>query len=159
MKKRESLMLMMELMIAIVIFLLASSVCLFLFARAHTANKESRELSAAALEERNIAELVSSAKNLVDAGQLIASAYPEAEQSSTGSGITVRLAFDKDLQPIYAGSNSAYLLTAELTWDGEMLATRQHFYSTGSSGSITGKSVYDLDTRTVPPGAEGGEES
>ena len=78
MRKRESFMFLIELMISILIFFLIAAICVLIFSRAHRMNRSSRELNAAAQAEENIAEIVSGAESIQDAESLIKGAYPNA---------------------------------------------------------------------------------
>jgi hypothetical protein len=78
-RRRESFLFLIELVMAVLIFFTAAAICISVFARAHVLNRSSRELAAAVSAEKNIAELLSTADSPEDAEKLIADAYPDAE--------------------------------------------------------------------------------
>ncbi|MGN0363842.1 MAG: hypothetical protein ACI4ET_13520 [Bilifractor sp.] len=175
MRKRESMIFLIELMIAILIFFMAASVCLLIFAKAHKMNRASQELTAASLAEQNVAELIRSAESLEDAREEIADAYPGAvftDQDETDANqdadiqqgtdtekhadfkqdTELIIPFDSDLQP--AEGEGAYQLTGALQEKGGMLYAELHFYSLDEDGKVSGTSVYDLNVRCAEAGSD-----
>ena len=161
MKERNSFLFLMELMISILIFFLAASICLLVFSDAHKMNRASRELTAAALAEKNIAELIGSAGDLADAGEKISGAYPQAVLSagseegtdSAGEGASLVISFDRKFQSVR--EKGVYQLRAEIGEDGGMIRAEMHFYPVDADGNISGDSVYDLTVRNAATAAEG----
>ena len=157
MKERNSFLFLMELMISILIFFLAASICLLVFSDAHKMNRASRELTAAALAEKNIAELIGSAGDLAE----ISGAYPQAVLSSgseegtdsAGEGASLVISFDRKFQSVR--EKGVYQLRAEIGEDGGMIRAEMHFYPVDADGNISGDSVYDLTVRNAATAAEG----
>ncbi|MDD6685126.1 MAG: hypothetical protein PUE47_04975 [Lachnospiraceae bacterium] len=79
MRRRESFLFLIELVMAVLIFFIAAAICVSVFTRAHVLNRSSRELTAAVSAEKNIAELLSASESPEDAKKLITDAYPNAE--------------------------------------------------------------------------------
>ncbi|MCC6094039.1 MAG: hypothetical protein LIV24_03295 [Eubacterium sp.] len=150
MRKRESMIFLIELMIAILIFFMAASVCLLIFAKAHKMNRASQELTAASLAEQNVAELIRSAESLEDAREEIEDAYPEAVFTVKDTEMTIP--FDSDLQP--AEGEGTYQLTGALQEKGGMLYAELHFYTLDEDGKVSGTSFYDLNIRSAEAGSD-----
>lgn len=169
MKKRESFLFLIELMISILIFFVVAAICLLIFSKAHRMNCSSQELNLASRAEANLAELISSAVSMEEAEKLIREAFPEAEFSDqTGEDQTgedqagepdVSLVIPYDSQLKQTEKRASYQLTAVIHAENGMVHADMHFYPVDRKGQNTGDSVYDLAIRSVIPDTWEGETS
>ncbi|MGO5315424.1 hypothetical protein ACTQ1O_13635 [Bilifractor sp. LCP21S3_A7] len=174
MKKRESFLFLIELMISILIFFVVAAICLLIFSKAHRMNCSSQELNLASRAEANLAELISSAGSMEEAEKLIREAFPEAEFSDqTGKeqagedqigedraeGPDVSLVIPYDSQLKQTEKRASYQLTAVIHTENGMVHADMHFYPVDRKGQNTGDSVYDLAIRSVIPDTWEGETS
>lgn len=169
MKKRESFLFLIELMISILIFFVVAAVCLLIFSKAHRMNRSSQELNLASRAEANLAELISSAGSMEEAEKLIREAFPEAEfsdhtgEDQTGEdraeGPDVSLVIPYDSQLKQTEKRASYQLTAVIHAENGMVHADMHFYPVDRKGQNTGDSVYDLAIRSVIPDTWEGETS
>lgn len=164
MKKRESFLFLIELMISILIFFVVAAICLLIFSKAHRMNRSSQELNLASRAEANLAELISSAGSMEEAEKLIREAFPEAEFSDqTGEdradGPDVSLVIPYDSQLKQTEKRASYQLTADIHTENGMVHADMHFYPVDRKGQNTGDSVYDLAIRSVMPDTWEGETS
>lgn len=169
MKKRESFLFLIELMISILIFFVVAAICLLIFSKAHRMNRSSQELNLASRAEANLAELISSAGSMEEAEKLIREAFPEAEfsdqtgEDQTGEdraeGPDVSLVIPYDSQLKQTEKRASYQLTADIHTENGMVHADMHFYPVDRKGQNTGDSVYDLAIRSVIPDTWEGETS
>lgn len=174
MKKRESFLFLIELMISILIFFVVAAICLLIFSKAHRMNCSSQELNLASRAEANLAELISSAGSMEEAEKLIREAFPEAEFSDqTGEDRAgedqagedqagepdVSLVIPYDSQLKQTEKRESYQLTAVIHAENGMVHADMHFYPVDRKGQNTGDSVYDLAIRSVIPDTWEGETS
>ena len=179
MKKRESFLFLIELMISILIFFVVAAVCLLIFSKAHRMNRSSQELNLASRAEANLAELISSAGSMEEAEKLIREAFPEAEfsdQTEEGQAgkdqaeeeqarkdqaeePSVSLVIPYDSQLKQTEKRAAYQLTADIHTENGMVHADMHFYPVDRKGQNTGDSGYDLAIRRVIPDTWEGETS
>ena len=164
MKKRESFLFLIELMISILIFFVVAAICLLIFSKAHRMNCSSQELNLASRAEANLAELISSAGSMEEAEKLIREAFPEAEFSDqTGEDQAgepdVSLVIPYDSQLKQTEKRAYYQLTAVIHAENGMVHADMHFYPVDRKGQNTGDSVYDLAIRSVIPDTWEGETS
>lgn len=169
MKKRESFLFLIELMISILIFFVVAAVCLLIFSKAHRMNRSSQELNLASRAEANLAELISSAGSMEEAEKLIREAFPEAEFSDQteeeqagkdqAEGPDVSLVIPYDSQLKQTEKRASYQLTAVIHAENGMVHADMHFYPVDRKGQNTGDSVYDLAIRSVIPDTWEGETS
>lgn len=179
MKKRESFLFLIELMISILIFFVVAAVCLLIFSKAHRMNRSSQELNLASRAEANLAELISSAGSMEEAEKLIREAFPEAEFSDQTEeeqagkdqaeeeqarkdqaeepGVSLVIPYDSQLKQ--TEKRASYQLTADIHTENGMVHADMHFYPVDRKGQNTGDSVYDLAIRSVMPDTWEGETS
>ena len=149
MKKRESFLFLIELMISILIFFGIAAICLLVFSKAHRMNRSSQELNTASRAEANVAELVISAGSIPEAEERIKEVCPEAEFSDLreDKGVSLVIPYDSSLK--LTKKRAAYQLTAVIREESGMIHADMHFYPVDEKGQRTGESVYDLATRNV----------
>ncbi|MGN8738816.1 hypothetical protein [Bilifractor sp. HCP3S3_D3] len=179
MKKRESFLFLIELMISILIFFVVAAICLLIFSKAHRMNRSSQELNLASRAEANLAELISSAGSMEEAEKLIREAFPEAEFSDQTEeeqagkdqaeeeqarkdqaeepGVSLVIPYDSQLKQ--TEKRASYQLTADIHTENGMVHADMHFYPVDRKGQNTGDSVYDLAIRSVIPDTWEGETS
>lgn len=95
-KKSKSGLFLMELIVIILFFSLASTVCIQLFVKSHLLGKETKELNHSVLQAQNIAESF-----LGSSGEVshLLTCFPEAFVSNNSLGeFEIYLMYDKDFQ-------------------------------------------------------------
>lgn len=108
---RSSSIFLIELILAIFFFSLASAVCVQIFVKSHLLSQSSQQLNFAVRECGSVAELLTTADGLSHFGLQLASLYPQAEQSDFP---TVTLYYDRQFCPCDS-HNAIYRLTFTLT--------------------------------------------
>lgn len=109
----------LELIIAILFFSIASAACVQIFVRSHVLSQDAQALNMAVSECTGAAEIVRSCDDPGEAADIFTGLYSEAVVGEDGESITVY--YDSELQP--SGSeNAAYEMTVQLAESGGMLA-------------------------------------
>ena len=112
----------MELILAIVFFAMASAICIQLFAKSYVLSNASADLSMA----------VASAQSAAESFQ----AYPHNAKSLTDlGGITIGYQYDADWQPVLDGVQGAYRVTLSYTAENSNLLTANIAVYTAQSSS------------------------
>ncbi len=119
-----------EMMIAILFFSIASSLCLRFFTKAHLLSQSAADLNFAIFQVESVMEILNTAPT---EDTLLSKAFPDADILSNGADIY----YDKDHQPCDS-QNSAYTLHVIKTIDGSMCRISLNMIA-GST------SVYTLD--------------
>lgn len=117
-RTQASSLFLLEFILAILFFSIASAVCLQLFTKAHTFSRDAQKLHLAVGECGNAAELFRACGSVEEAKALIAEQYPLALASSEEDLVT--LCFDGDMLPC-AASQAVNLLLIRFSQDGRML--------------------------------------
>ena len=104
-RSRSSSLFLMELIIAILVFAIASAVCVQIFVASHKLSTQASELNAAVDEASSIAEIVNASSGISEAEELISAAYPDADVDLTEEGGML----SADIG-IYSGSEEIYHL-------------------------------------------------
>lgn len=119
-RARSSSLFLLELIIAILFFTIASAVCVQLFVKSHNLSQDSQELDFAVNEACSIAETVQtcdSEKSIADAVQNI---YPDSDVSRSAGGTNCMICFDSSFTSCRQDdSDYAYCMETSLkTSDG-----------------------------------------
>lgn len=136
---RRSSLFLLELMLAILLFILAATICVQVFVKSHTISKKSTELTQAVLAATSVAEILRSDESYSD---ILFQVYPFAEETNDQFCIY----YDSDWQHTNA-SNGSYALILNTNID-------EH-YLTGniSVQNISEKEnyIYQLETKKYIP--------
>ena len=116
-RAKSSSLFLVELILAILFFSIASAVCVQFFVKSHLLSRDARELNVAVTEVSNAAELINAADNTSSVLEMIQSEYPECN-SKKPSRILVY--FDQDFSGC-GEKDAAYLLHIELSEEKSML--------------------------------------
>ena len=143
-RARSSSLFLLELIIAILFFSIASAVCVKIFAEAHTLNQESQIRTWSANECASISEIICTSKSVDAAYDTICKAYPQVavsngiedgnggtsgdlmelseeerlQQLASGQAIGLTIGFDKDFEQA-ALSEAEYAVYVAIYTDGE----------------------------------------
>lgn len=137
-KNSSSSLFLMELIIAILFFSLASTVCIQLFVKAHLLTEKSVNLNQSILWTQNLAEgFLNSNGDLAGMKELF------DEKSELGEN-HISLYFDSDWIPVAAGTDSArYEIKLQLTESNTSLVTAQ-IVSTDLKQTAETEPIYSL---------------
>lgn len=107
----------LELILAILFFSIASAVCVQIFVKSHLLSQNARELNMSVTEVSNIAELINASDNSSSAVSLIQSEYPDSVISGESN---IYIFYDKDFIPCKE-KDAFYCLKADFTQEASML--------------------------------------
>ena len=135
-RAKSSSLFLLELILAILFFSIASAVCVQFFVKSHLLSQESRELQVSANEVSSVAELISTSSDEQAAIDLICSEYPGAQTSDTDK---VTVFYDEDFSKS-AQKDAVYVLNITLTREDFMLNAEMSMQKLKD-----GKDIYSLD--------------
>jgi hypothetical protein len=133
--KRSSLFL-LELIVAILFFALAASVCVRFFVRAHNTSEDSSVLTSGVMQASSVAELIRYDGDIEDS---LSQEFPDG-QVTVGSNFTFTIYYDENWQECQEESG-AYVLTVECSQDGNMRVGEI------SVDEVSGSHIYDLEVK------------
>ncbi len=142
-RANASSLFLMELILAILFFSLACSVCVPLFVKSHLLSNESRTLNYASNQCSNAAELLSASGSLDQFGSLLAEQYPDLEQTDTGWTV-----FYDDRFGACTRQDAAWCMALSCTEESGMLTA--DITVSGLSGNQSGQEVYTLFVKHHP---------
>ncbi|NLD20547.1 MAG: hypothetical protein GX663_09970 [Clostridiales bacterium] len=126
-RARSSSLFLLELIISILFFSIASAICVQLFVKSHTLNTHAQELDFAVNECCSIAEIITSEDSREQIQDTMNVLYPDG------------LYFDKDYNPC-SEKSAYYVITVDMTADGSLLQ--------GSiAASHKDKTIYSLEIK------------
>ena len=131
---RRSTLFLMELIMAILLFSLAAAVCVQVFVKSHTIEKESTALTKAVFASSSVAEIFRSSD---DYEELLLAEFPQAISENDGYLIY----YDEDFSPVV--SDGTYCL--KFTTDTEDNFVTGHISVYPSSGESD--VIYELDLK------------
>jgi len=143
-RAKASSLFLLELILAILFFSIASAVCVQIFVKSHLLSSDAQALNMAVSECSGAAEVILSSKDEHDAAALLKSAYPDGSFSESDGGVTssVFLAYyDEDLAPC-GKSAASYEMTVQLIKEDHML---QASISMTSLDDPEDANIYALD--------------
>lgn len=135
-RANASSLFLLELILAILFFSIASAVCVQIFVKSHLLSQDARELNMSVTEVSNIAELINASEDTSSAVSLIQSEYPDAVISGESK---IHIYYDKDFIPCKE-KNAFYCLKADFTQEASMLTGNLDM-----TGLESEKSIYSLD--------------
>ena len=110
----------LELVISILFFSLASAVCIQLFAESYSKSKSARQLSQAANASSTVAETVLSSQSGEELISLLRSIYPQGEISRTEAGFSLKSPLEDTRLTIKTDVRQTdRMLTAEISVEDE----------------------------------------
>lgn len=147
MKHSKSSLFLMELIIAILFFSLASAVCIQLFARSHILSRETVDQNNAITQAQNLAESWYAAEGRLDAMQL----PTDSVRSSDGTGVFT--VYDSEWNSIGKNSPSGISYVAELTLLPDSSASGL-LYAAVVVYSCADPDVWNPDSHSFTPDSE-----
>lgn len=148
MKHSRSSLFLMEMIIAILFFSLASAVCIQLFARSHLLSTRTVNQNYAVIWAQNLAESYLSLEGDLDAVQAL---FPESERTGTDA---LRLSFDSDWE-LTTATNAAYYATLLNTPEADSGISEAEITLTASDADSP---IYSLTVRHHVPERRGDHE-
>ena len=136
---RRSTLFLMELMMAILLFSLAATVCVQVFVKSHTLEKESTDLSHAVFASSSVAEIF---RNSDDYTVLLKKEFPLAKSDER----SLQIFYDKEWEPV-AESEAEYQLLFVTDRDTDLVTGR----ITVSSISADVSAIYELQVNKYVP--------
>lgn len=137
-RAQSSSLFLLELILAILFFSLASAVCVQFFVKSHLLSRDARNLNYAVNECSGIAEIVNASDGTADALAFIQQLY---ENAKTDGPSSIRVYYSDEFTPCSPADSSYSLLTA-LTEEDEMLTADISMTETAS-----GSPIYQLTVR------------
>ena len=130
-RPRSSSLFLMELILAILFFSVASAVCVQFFVKSHLLSQDSNALNHAANECANVAEVLDTAETVADGITLLNHLYPDnaytdnsQDNPSTEAEITIY--YDENFLPCGAEA-SMYTLSLYIQHSGQMMTADMEF--------------------------------
>lgn len=141
-RARSSSLFLMELILAILFFSVASAVCVQIFVTSHMLSNNSRALNYGVNECASLAEIIDTADGIEDCLLLLKKAYPGGTFSGSGTAAEADLLFCYDDSFSFCGKeNSSYTLSLHLSQADHTLTARMDF------SEASGESIYQLETK------------
>lgn len=134
-RPKSSSIFLMEFILAVLFFSVASAVCVQFFVKSHVLSQRSQTLAHAVSECSSIAEICRTSESLADAEALLADEYPTLEK-----GNTILLYFDDEFAPCDQESATSKL-ELSLSQDEQMLSIHMNVCATTDEALI-----YELET-------------
>lgn len=124
-RAKSSNLFLLELILAILFFSLASAVCVQFFVKSHILSRDAQRLNHAVNACSGIAEIVNTSGGTEDAVNVITTLYPDSsvtasEENGDMPSVSVRVFYDEAFMPC-AEADSFYVLQAVLWEQGKML--------------------------------------
>ena len=140
-KTQSASLFMMELILAILIFSLASALCVQFFVKAHTLSGDAKALDFGCEATGSVADVIRSSDSLKDAENTFDELYPSALVEAEDNGVVISLYYDGEFENCDP-EDAAYTLETALSDSGEMLLGDMTFTDTDS-----GSSIYTLEVK------------
>lgn len=120
-RAKSSSLFLLELILAILFFSIASAVCVQIFVKSHLLSADAQALNLAVSECSGAAEIISASNGTDDSAALLREAYPEGILSEQETACVFHVYYDEDMQPC-AEKAAAYQMTILLAEEGTMLS-------------------------------------
>lgn len=115
-RAHASSLFLLELILAILFFSVASAVCVRFFVKAHVLSEQAQELNMAVYETSGIAEIVGKSDSMEEAFLLISDHFP----ALSGDASAFTLYYDADFTPC-ASDQAAYVIHTALSEENRLL--------------------------------------
>lgn len=141
-RARSSSLFLMELILAILFFSVASAVCVQFFVKSHLLSKQSHDMNYAINECSNVAEILNAADGTAKSEMLLKKMYPEGYSD-------MAIYYDKDFLPCDPDS-AAYVLTLQMQETDDMLEADMQmeiFDPESGQPSADEDIIYELSTK------------
>lgn len=134
-RPRSSSLFLMELILAILFFSIASAVCVQFFVKSHLMNHDSNALNHAVNECASAAEIIETADDITDSMEMLRRLYPNGVYSDNRLII-----YYSDTFTACSETDAVYLLTLQIEKSGQMLSADMKF-------SEDADIIYELNTK------------
>lgn len=134
-RPRSSSLFLMELILAILFFSIASAVCVQFFVKSHLLSHDSNALNHAANECAGAAEIIEAADDITDSIEMFRRLYPNGAYSDNQLVI-----YYDDTFSACNESNAFYFLTVHIEKSGQMLTADMQFTEDANI-------IYELSTK------------
>ncbi|MCH4208465.1 MAG: hypothetical protein LKF79_06060 [Solobacterium sp.] len=136
-KASSSNLFLLELILSILIFALASAVCVSFFMRSHTLSTSAYDLNHSVECADNAAEIVRSADSEEDLQNLLSAEYGTSlKETDEGNGYTVYTISCDSSFDVCEMNDAAYLLSIQVHTEGSLLLAKIEVMAAGSTDSI-----------------------
>lgn len=151
----SSSLFLMELIIAILFFSVASAVCVQFFVKSHLLSVESNALNHAINECTSTTELIDASNSIGDSLNMLMRIYPNGTYPDTRifsqdpPDADVRIYFDRDFKDCIS-QDAAYVLSIQFTREEHMLSADMKVTYAGNSEKTENSGdtvIYELQTR------------
>lgn len=151
-RPRSSSLFLMELILAILFFSIASAVCVQFFVRSHLLSRDSNALNHAANECSSVAEVLDTSETVADCITLLNRLYPDGtypddsrDGESSEAGISIY--YDNNFLPCKADS-SMYTLSLHIQHFGQMITADMKFCNKDSDELFALQTEHHIARRT-----------
>lgn len=141
-RARSSSLFLMELILAIFFFSVASAVCVQFFVKSHLLSKQSHDLNYAVNECSNVAEILMTADSVKESERLLKDIYTDGYED-------MAIYYDKTFVPCDS-KNASYVLMLHIEETEDMIETgikMETFDSENSKSAADEDSIYELSTK------------
>lgn len=141
-RARSSSLFLMELILAILFFSVASAVCVQFFVKSHLLSKQANAMNYAVNECSNIAEILSTADGITESERLLEDTYPAGYSDGA-------IYYDKTFAPCDSKSAS-YVLRVRMQENADMLEAgikMEILDSENSQAAADGNTIYELSVK------------
>lgn len=141
-RARSSSLFLMELILAILFFSVASAVCVQFFVKSHLLSKQAHAMNYAVNECSNVAEILSTADGITESKRLLEETYPTGYSDSA-------IYYDKTFVPCDS-KNASYVLTVQMQETVDMLEAdikMEILDSENNPSSADENTIYELSTK------------
>lgn len=155
-RARSSSLFLIELILAILFFSVASAVCVQLFVKSHLLSTDSNALNHAVNECANVAEIVASADSTEDVLNKLKGIYPDISWSEPASDsqdasydAAVFIFYDDAFTACKEGDDATYFLAVSLTEEENMLHALLQMNKAEDTQELSQaykQSIYELET-------------
>ena len=121
-RARSSSLFLLELIIAILFFSIASAVCVQFFVKSHSMSQDSQDLNFAVSECSSIAEIVQTSDSEKAAISEVKKSYPDARITESEDFTTCSIFFDRNFNPCDSyDEDFSYYIEADFESEGGMI--------------------------------------
>ncbi len=147
-RARSSSLFLMELILAILFFSVASAVCVEFFVKAHLMSRDSETLTHAVNECSGAAEILCTADSLTEGIELLGMQYPDGDYSEfsvEASDFDAFVYYDDSYLPCEQDL-AAYVMALHLTQEEQMTQIVIEMFCGNGETASQGEPVYRLET-------------
>ena len=145
-RARSSSLFLLELIIAILFFSVASAVCVQFFVKSHTMSGQAQEMNFAANECSSVAEIVQASESEKEIVSQVRSIYPDVVVNTKGESTILNIFFDDSFNAASSSeADTAYMISADFANENGLIdchISAEKLKTAQSSGNI-----YELEVK------------